>query len=67
MDKIKMAVAALVVAASAAGCSYAGVAAAGDKVVIAKNNAFLFGVFNRVFVCKLTDAGVTDCQKSEAP
>ncbi len=55
-------------ATSTGGCtSYVGVAQVGDKVVVAKNNSFLFGVFRRVFVCKATDGGLQNCQKNEAP
>lgn len=50
------------------GCSYGGVAAVGtDKVVIAKNNAFLFGILNKVYVCKVADTGVSACASAEAP
>lgn len=49
------------------GCAYAGVAATGDKVVVARNDAFLFGALRKVFVCKVADAGVTGCQSAESP
>ncbi|MCU0656617.1 MAG: hypothetical protein MUF64_15610 [Polyangiaceae bacterium] len=50
------------------GCAYGGVAAVGtDKVVIAKNNAFLFGILNKVYVCKVADTGVSACASAEAP
>ena len=35
------------------GCSYGGVAASGDKVVITRNDGFLFGVLRKVYVCKI--------------
>ena len=50
-----------------AGCAYGGVAAAGDKVVITRNDGFLLGLMRKVFVCKATDAGVTNCSAAEAP
>ena len=53
--------------ATIAGCSYVAPAVAGDKVVIAKNNAFLFGVLNTVYVCKITDKGLTACADNESP
>jgi hypothetical protein len=50
------------------GCtSYAGAAAVGDKVVVASNNGFLFGVFRKVYVCKVTDQGLSACGHNEAP
>jgi hypothetical protein len=53
---------------SISGCSaYAGAAGMGDKVVIASNNGFLFGVFRKVYVCKVTDKGLTACSNSENP
>ena len=50
-----------------AGCSYSGVAAAGDKAVVARNDGFLFGLLRKVSVCKVTDSGLTNCQESESP
>ncbi len=63
---------ALVLAASAlgsalTGCSYGGIATAGDKVVITRNDGFLFGILRKVYVCKVADTGVTSCQEGEAP
>ncbi len=49
------------------GCAYGGVAASGDKAVIARNDGFLFGILRKVYVCKISDAGVTACQDSESP
>ena len=50
------------------GCSYGGVAAVGtDKVVVAKNNAFLFGILNKIYVCKVADTGVSACASADAP
>lgn len=48
---------------SATGCSYAGVAASGDKVVVLRNGAFA----NNAFVCKVGDTGVTNCAENESP
>ena len=40
----------------------------GDKVVILRNDSFLFGALRKVFVCKVNDAGLANCQASaEAP
>lgn len=49
------------------GCAYSGVAAAGDKAVVARNDGFLFGLLRKVSVCKVTDSGLTNCQDSESP
>jgi hypothetical protein len=49
------------------GCGYAGVSASGDKVVVLRNDAFLFGILRKAFVCKVTDAGVTSCNSNENP
>jgi hypothetical protein len=57
----------LTLAASATGCSYSGVGAVGDKAVVARNDGFLFGILRKVFVCKVGDAGLTNCQSADAP
>jgi len=49
------------------GCSYGGVATVGDKVVIARNDSFLYGALRKVFVCKVADTGVSSCQAADAP
>ena len=69
---MKKGIVALVLAAaalsSAAGCSYGGVATVGaDKVVIPRNDGFLFGALRKVYVCKVTDAGLSNCQAADAP
>ncbi len=56
-----------VLASSATGCSYAGAGAANDKVVVARNDGFLFGILRTVFVCKVTDAGLSACNSADAP
>ncbi|RME21230.1 MAG: hypothetical protein D6806_15030 [Deltaproteobacteria bacterium] len=50
-----------------AACSYGGVAVVGDKAVVTRNDAFLFGALRKVYVCKVTDEGLTNCQNAEAP
>ncbi|HWL87431.1 MAG TPA: hypothetical protein VNO21_16620 [Polyangiaceae bacterium] len=47
--------------------SYAGVGTVGDKAVVAKNNSFLFGILRKVYVCKVTDQGVSNCNHNENP
>lgn len=50
------------------GCSYGGVAGVGaDKVVISRNDNFLFGILRKVYVCKVGDGGVTACADSDSP
>jgi hypothetical protein len=53
--------------AGASGCGYAGVATAGDAAVIARNDWFLFGALRKVYVCKITPGGLTQCANAETP
>ena len=53
--------------ALSAGCAYGGAAASGDKVVVLRNDGLLFGALRKVYVCKITDAGLSSCQAGEAP
>jgi hypothetical protein len=57
----------LTLAASANGCAYGGIGAVGDKAVVTRNDAFLFGILRKVFVCKVSDSGLTSCQSADAP
>jgi hypothetical protein len=67
MMKIVVAAAVLSAVASLSGCAYGGVATTGDKVVITKNDSFLFGIMRQVYVCKVGDSGVTNCKTAESP
>jgi hypothetical protein len=67
MKRLMAVAAAMALSGALTGCAYGGVAAVGDKVVIAKNDGFLFGLLRGVYVCKVTDAGVTDCRSADAP
>ncbi len=60
---------ALATAAPALGCAYGDIATTqdGTKVVITRQDSFLFGALRKVFVCKVTDAGVAACNESESP
>ena len=49
------------------GCGYGGVATAGNQVIITRNDGFLLGALRKVYVCKVTEAGVQSCQAAEAP
>ena len=54
--------------ASAIGCGYSGVAMPSpDKVVVTRNDWILFGLLRKVYVCKVTDTGLTACSDAEAP
>jgi len=50
-----------------AGCSYGAAVASGDKVVVLRNDAFLFGALRKAYVCKVTDKGLADCSDNESP
>ena len=67
---MKKTIFALVLCATAAGlsgCAYGGIGAVGDKAVVTRNDGFLFGILRKVFVCKVTDTGLTSCQSADAP
>ena len=59
--------AAAMLASALGGCAYGGVGASGDKAVVARNDGFLFGILRAVYVCKITDGGLTNCQAADAP
>ena len=68
--KFRFTLVALVASACAlvAGCSYGGVASVNENtVVIVKNNSFLFGATRTVYVCKVSDAGLTSCAENYSP
>jgi len=64
---VAMILAASILGGTLTGCAYGGLAASGTNVVIARNDSFLFGILRKVFVCKVTDAGVANCNASESP
>ena len=57
----------LALGVSASACGYAGVATAGDAAVVVRNDWFLFGLLRKVYVCKITPAGLTQCSEAETP
>jgi hypothetical protein len=68
MKKVLFALVAVPALVAATGCAYGGLSGVGaDKVVITRNDTFLFGALRQVFVCKVADSGVSSCQSSEAP
>lgn len=48
-------------------CAYTVPVVSGDKAIITKNNMFLFGMFNGVFVCDVTASGLSNCVENESP
>ncbi len=57
----------LFLAANIGACSYGGVAMNGDKVVILRNDAFLFGLLRKVYVCKLEGSNLSCSAAGGAP
>jgi hypothetical protein len=58
---------AVLLACAASGCGYAGVATAGDAAIVTRNDYLLFGALRKVYVCKITPAGLTQCSNAETP
>lgn len=55
-------------ASALSGCAYGDMAAVGtDKVVVMRNDMFLFGALRKAFVCKITDGGLSTCGSAESP
>ena len=67
MKIIKRLVAVALLGAFLGGCGYAGVATAGDAAVVARNDWILFGLLRKVYVCRITPTGLTQCSSSEDP
>ena len=49
------------------GCSYGGVAMTANKAVIARNDHFLLGLLRQVYVCDVTDSGLSNCSAKMNP
>jgi len=50
------------------GCAYGGVGVSADgHAVVARNDAFLFGLLRKVFVCQVSPTGLTACGSGESP
>ena len=60
---------AVATAAPLTGCAYGQIATTqdGSKVVVTRNDLFLYGALRKVFVCKVADGGVAGCAESESP
>lgn len=51
----------------ATGCGYASVATSGDAAIVVRNDYLLFGALRKVYVCRITEAGLTQCSAAESP
>ena len=67
VKNLALVLSAAILAGALGGCAYAGVGVAADKAVIARNDAFLFGILRKTFVCKITDGGLSGCQTADNP
>ena len=69
MKKTLGIVLALAFASPMAGCAYGAIATTqdGSKVVVTRQDSFLFGALRKVFVCKVADGGVSGCGEAESP
>ena len=65
--KLKAFVAAALFALTASGCAYVHTATVGEKAIVAKNNMFMFGMLNAIYVCDVTDNGLSNCVEGESP
>ena len=61
--------AAALAAPALSGCAYGGIATTqdGTKAIVTRNDAFLFGILRKVFVCKVADGGTQSCAEGESP
>jgi hypothetical protein len=56
------------ISAALMGCGYGGAAGIGtDKVVVLRNDGFLFGALRKAMVCKVAENGLAGCQENETP
>ncbi len=49
------------------GCTYGSISVSGDKAVITRNDMLLFGIFRKVYVCKVTEEGLNHCRSKDNP
>jgi hypothetical protein len=54
-------------ASSLGGCSYGPIAVAGDKVVVLRQDWFLFGALRKAYVCRVLETGLSNCTANETP
>lgn len=57
----------LVLSLSATGCGYASVATSGDAAIVVRNDYLLFGALRKVYVCRITETGLSQCAAQESP
>ena len=66
MKKLQALLVGALFAASLAACAYTGASASGDKVVIARTG-LIMGLMRQMYVCQITDSGLTNCATNESP
>jgi len=49
------------------GCGYAAVATSGDAAIVVRNDYLLFGALRKVYVCRITETGLTQCSSQDSP
>ncbi len=55
-------------AVSLSACAYGGMATVGgDRIVISRNDGLLFGALRKIYVCQVTESGLSNCTETEAP
>ena len=54
-------------AVSLGACSYGSLATVGERVVVPRNDGLLFGALRKVYVCNVTEAGLSNCVEGESP
>ncbi len=64
-NKASLVLLTLVMAAAAVGCSHTGVTAVNENTVVITKHTFFF--FNSVYVCKVSDSGLTSCADNVSP
>ena len=55
-------------AVSLGACAYSGIATVGtDRVIITRNDGLLFGALRKIYVCQVSESGLSNCVETEAP
>jgi len=70
VKKLIVALSALAILGSIApACNYGGMAVAADgRVLVARNDGFLFGMLRSIYICDVGESGLTNCvASSESP
>ena len=65
---MKKLVVAVLATCTLGGCSYAGIATTPNgKVVVARNDALVYGALRKIYVCDITVGGLANCKTAENP